>query len=295
MAKVAKVNGYVFVSGVVDEKGKISSVSIVKGLRSDCDKEAIRLFSLFNAWKPAFKSGKAVAQKVNHRILFRNTADISFIDGFELEYLDENYTPIDSKTDYSYLQKTKIDTLTGEPINEIGFYKRNKLIASFNQQTTKSNYVPKYPDEVKDTLLKTNIVRHINQNETVVGDMLTYFENGILVERRFYEDGKASYPLKKYHRNGIIRELSQYIDKEKKKYRNTSWYSNGQIEATIEYETVSVPSTNKNSMSPMSFREKMRIVEQWDEAGKQSVAVGNGNVVFKYYEDIENGSYLISD
>jgi TonB family protein len=293
MARVAKVNGYVFVSGVVDEKGRISSVNIMKGLRADCDKEAIRVFSLFNAWKPALKNGKPVAQKVSYRILFRYTGEIAFVDGFQLEYLNSDYMPVDSKIDYSYLQKTKIDTLTGEPVGDIEFYKRNKLIASFKQTITKTNYTPKYPDEVKDTLLKMDVVRHLDQNETVLGEILTFFENGTLEERRFYDNGKASYPLTNYHRNGVIREYTQYIDVEKKKFRKTSWFLNGQIEAITEYETVAVPSVDKNSMSPMSFREKINIVEQWDNSGNQRVTDGNGDVVFKYYEDIENYELLI--
>ncbi len=295
MAKVAKVNGYVFISGVVDEKGEISSVNIVKGLRADCDKEAIRVFSLFNAWKPALKDGKPVAQKVTHRVQFRYTAEIDFLEGFQLGYLDSNYMLIDSKIDYSCLQKTKIDTLTGEPIGDIEFYERNKLIASFKQTITKSNYIPKYPDELKDTLIKVNVVSHLDQNETVIGEILTFFENGTLQERRFYDNGKASYPLTNYHRNGVIREYTQYIDAEKKKFRKSSWYPNGQIEIITEYETVPVPSVDKNSMSPMSFREKIKIVGQWDALGNQRVINGNGSVVFKDYEDIENYELLIEE
>ena len=91
MAKVAKVNGYVSLSGVVDEQGKISQIELIKGIRPDCDKEAIRVFGLFNAWQAALKGRKGVRQKVFVRVPFKSTENFHFVDGTELGYLNDKF------------------------------------------------------------------------------------------------------------------------------------------------------------------------------------------------------------
>lgn len=62
--------GRVIIDGIVETDGSVSTIKIVKSLRHDCDQEATRVFSLFNAWKPAYKDGKAVRQRVNLPIVF---------------------------------------------------------------------------------------------------------------------------------------------------------------------------------------------------------------------------------
>ena len=52
-AKKNKTEGKVVVRFIVDDAGKISSVSIIKGLSKVCDAEAIRLVKNMPAWIPA--------------------------------------------------------------------------------------------------------------------------------------------------------------------------------------------------------------------------------------------------
>jgi TonB family protein len=67
-----KVSGKVWVSFVVNEKGKVipESVKVVRGIGSGCDEEAVRLIKLMNNWNPALKWGRPVR--------FQNTMSIGF-------------------------------------------------------------------------------------------------------------------------------------------------------------------------------------------------------------------------
>lgn len=68
-----KISGKVWVSLVVNEKGKIipEMVKTVKGIGSGCDEEAVRLVKMMNNWHPATKWGKPVR--------FQTTMPISFV------------------------------------------------------------------------------------------------------------------------------------------------------------------------------------------------------------------------
>ena len=64
------IQGTVFVSFVVNEKGKVQDVRIAKGLSSEHDAEAKRVVQLLE-YKPGESNGKPVAMKMNLPIRFR--------------------------------------------------------------------------------------------------------------------------------------------------------------------------------------------------------------------------------
>ena len=70
-----KVSGKVWVSLVINEKGKIipEMVKTVKGIGSGCDEEAVRLVKMMTNWHPAHKWGKPVR--------FQTTMSINFVLG----------------------------------------------------------------------------------------------------------------------------------------------------------------------------------------------------------------------
>jgi protein TonB len=59
-ARRMNIEGTVFVGFVVERDGSIADVQIVKGIDSDCDKEAVRVVSKMPPWKPGKQSGKPV-------------------------------------------------------------------------------------------------------------------------------------------------------------------------------------------------------------------------------------------
>ena len=60
IAKENGIQGRVFVQFVVNKKGKVEQVKVVRGVDPSLDKEAIRVISNLPAWKPGSQRGKAV-------------------------------------------------------------------------------------------------------------------------------------------------------------------------------------------------------------------------------------------
>ncbi|HEU5290855.1 MAG TPA: energy transducer TonB [Cyclobacteriaceae bacterium] len=65
------IEGSVFVAFVVQETGKITDVSVIKGISPSCDKEAERLIKESKDWKPGKQRGKPVKVKFVWPVKFR--------------------------------------------------------------------------------------------------------------------------------------------------------------------------------------------------------------------------------
>jgi len=65
-----KVSGRVMVQFIVDSKGKIKKVKVLKGIGSGCDEEAVRVVSMFPDWKPGVHNGKPVSVYFTVPIVF---------------------------------------------------------------------------------------------------------------------------------------------------------------------------------------------------------------------------------
>lgn len=70
MAKESGIQGTVYVTFVVNEKGKVADVKVLRGIGGGCDEEAIRVVNLMPAWNPGKQSGKAVRVQFNMPIKF---------------------------------------------------------------------------------------------------------------------------------------------------------------------------------------------------------------------------------
>ena len=66
-----QIEGSVFVQFVVQETGKLTDFTVIKGISASCDKEAIRLCKESIDWKPAKQRGKVVKQRFVMPIKFR--------------------------------------------------------------------------------------------------------------------------------------------------------------------------------------------------------------------------------
>lgn len=60
IARRMGTEGSVFVSFVIDRDGVISDIQVIKGISTECDKEATRVISLMPPWKPGKQNGKPV-------------------------------------------------------------------------------------------------------------------------------------------------------------------------------------------------------------------------------------------
>ena len=70
MAKESGISGTVYVTFVVDEKGKVADVRVLRGIGGGCDEEGVRVVKLMPPWNSGKQSGKAVRVQFNMPIRF---------------------------------------------------------------------------------------------------------------------------------------------------------------------------------------------------------------------------------
>jgi periplasmic protein TonB len=70
MAKESGIQGTVYVTFVINEKGKVADVKVLRGIGGGCDEEAIRVVNIMPSWNAGKQSGKAVRVQFNMPIKF---------------------------------------------------------------------------------------------------------------------------------------------------------------------------------------------------------------------------------
>lgn len=60
MARESGITGTVYIRFIVDKKGKISNVTLLRGIGGGCDEEAIRVVQTMPDWKPGKQNGMPV-------------------------------------------------------------------------------------------------------------------------------------------------------------------------------------------------------------------------------------------
>lgn len=65
------VEGIVYVQFVVDPEGKVTNATVIKGIGSGCDDEALRVVNKMPNWKPGKQAGRAVSVKYTLPIKFK--------------------------------------------------------------------------------------------------------------------------------------------------------------------------------------------------------------------------------
>lgn len=70
MAKENNIQGTVYITFVVDSKGHVTDVKILRGIGGGCDEEAIRVVKLMPPWNPGKQNGKSVRVQFNMPIRF---------------------------------------------------------------------------------------------------------------------------------------------------------------------------------------------------------------------------------
>ena len=71
ISRAEKIEGRVIVKFIVNDDGSISDCTVVRGLDSYCDAEALRVIRSMPPWKPARQNGKAVSVRYTMPVVFR--------------------------------------------------------------------------------------------------------------------------------------------------------------------------------------------------------------------------------
>jgi protein TonB len=67
----AGVEGKVILSFVVDKKGEIKDVNVLKGIGAGCDEEAMRIIKSMPRWNPGKQNGNAILTRINVPVVFK--------------------------------------------------------------------------------------------------------------------------------------------------------------------------------------------------------------------------------
>ena len=70
IAKESGIQGTVYVSFVVDSKGKVTNVKVLRGIGGGCDEEALRVFRMMPSWRPGKQNGQSVRVQFNMPLRF---------------------------------------------------------------------------------------------------------------------------------------------------------------------------------------------------------------------------------
>lgn len=119
-AKMAKVEGKVFVRFVVDKTGEIRDAEIIKGLGFGMDEEAIRVVKAMPAWKPGRQSGRPVSVRFNLPVDFRLNNSTAKIPETKLLWIVDGKAI--SQEEQRHLTPDQIESITVDKSDQSALY-----------------------------------------------------------------------------------------------------------------------------------------------------------------------------
>ncbi|WP_020602061.1 TonB family protein [Spirosoma spitsbergense] len=273
-AEAQGLGGRVIVNGVVEPSGRIAQVNVIKSLRTDLDREAVRVFSLYNAWKPARKDGKAVRQQVTFPVMFPPNKPFLYVNGAKVTYFDADSRPVSDSTQARRKQVSPLDS-AGFPSNDIIVYKGkgNAWKEEYRLPLIRQPNIGRTGDG-----RQTNAIGYQNSRFRWEGLLMVIDNDGNRVQEVYYQNEKPVGDEFHYHINGAVSKKTEHFDE---KVLSTTWYDNGQIRQVM---TSSHP-PDGSAKSPF-VPAPDQITAFWDGTGRQLVKDGNGRAVYQTREKI---------
>ncbi|AUD01251.1 TonB family protein [Spirosoma pollinicola] len=262
-AEAKGVGGRVVVSGIIETDGRISEVKLMNSFRPDCDREALRVFKLFNAWKPASKAGKLVRQQVSIPIAFKPNPPFVYENGARISYFDTNEKQVADSSKARYKQTSPIDSL-GIPAGDMVVYKAK------GNSWKEERRMPliKKPNAVRGASGETGyLIGYANSIIYLDGLLVSVDDKGALQREVYFKDGKRVGTELRYHTNGTVAEKIEEFDE---KYVSTSWYQNGQVR---QIRAIDKP-------KPGMPGAPTHVLSVWDSTGHQTVKEGMGRAYY---------------
>lgn len=259
MANAVNIQNKVTVKVTMDADMKPSKYEVVKSIRPDCDKEALRVVKLINAnnFLQALNGKNSMDIEVpfytNEKLLYEDEAETIFYD----EKGEKCFSIKDAKYGFNY----EVDTITGLPLSNISIWDiKNGKIKSRKAVKVDIDNTIKY---------QTNAFSNFDENlemtkysfPTELGIFSWHiFENNSPVFINIGNQTRSFYPSGRIHE-----EILSYPSKDGTKQLITTWFPNGQAEHQQE---VNYASNN--------LIRKVSKLASWDTLGKQLVYKRNG-------------------
>ncbi|WP_020604555.1 TonB family protein [Spirosoma spitsbergense] len=278
------IGGRAILSAVVEPDGRLSSVTVLKGLHPDLDREAVRAVSLFQAWKPAKKGGQVVRQQTVIPVAFAKNTPFVYQNGAKILYFDADSKLVDS-TQARYKQSTLISA-EGQPAGYIVLYEQK---GKSWKEINRSPLIRKLKSYQNDAGKWVHQVGHQNADLRWEGLLVETDEDGNRFRQAYYKNGKRVDDEFVYYPVGMVARKIESLDSTD---ALTSWYPNGQI------KEIRTGARDKQIGAP----QQDKVIAFWDNTGKQLVADGNGQATFiarrkscndtiQYTNFIEQGSF----
>lgn len=255
------MNARVFIKGVVETDGTMTDLAIARPLDSLCNAEALRVLTLYKAWKPATLKGNPVRQAVVYPINFRTTPIPAYdsVQNAMIEYFDKNYLMVSDEKKFKYRNVIPVDQF-GDVRADILFQEKRggewKTVQAFPFQ--KNEIWVKLAGPIKMDSIKAYQISANMGNWESPSEEITMQPDGKLLSFVAYPgSGKLPSVSKSYYRTGMLKEERISADS---LMQITSWYDNGQLGSVILTD-------NKNRIS---------VKENWDSNGTVLVKEGNG-------------------
>jgi TonB family protein len=260
------LNGRVFIKGVVEPDGSMSQIEVTKGIDTLCNREAVRVMTLFKAWKPGTVKGEKVRQYVHYPMTFRTKAKTSYDSTRSalVDYFDQKYNPVSDPKKYEYRSILPVDDngyIRADVVYEQMKGGRWKEIGKANFEKKeiwhKTGYVGSVADSVKAYWISAQDRNLASHSSEAIFQM-----NGTLLSYTEYELNNKASLSKDYDLNGMVRVLRLFSDSLRSEL---TWFENGQIKSVIE-----TPSSKQNEYVEPVY------INAWDRDGTQRIKDGDG-------------------
>ncbi|MBE9465776.1 energy transducer TonB [Dyadobacter subterraneus] len=255
------MNARVFVKGVIETDGSMSGFEILRSLNKESDAEAIRLLTLYKAWKPGLVKEKPVRQAVVFPVIFRTNPmpEYDSTQNALIEYFDKN------NVETTNPEKFKFRNVI--PVDERGFVSGDILFQELRLGNWKTNLsLPfekkeiwaKVSGQTKTDSVKAYSISAKSGNFADAFEEVIIQPDGKLLSHAHYPGGGRPPSSGKYYFvSGVLKEEQIAGDSIVKMI---NWYENGQLQSVVE----------------LSNKKSTLIKNVWEKDGSQIVKDGNG-------------------
>jgi TonB family protein len=252
------------ISAVIEANGQLTNVKAIPSNSPEADREAVRVFSLFNAWQPALKGGERVRQAVNYPVIFKANEPFIYTGGMRIDYFDSSNKPVSEESEKArYRQVTPIDS-TGLPTGDIVVFDKK---AGW-QETVRVPFVQKIETQ-GPWGEAVQLVGHQTSDKAWFGKQYTVSMNNKWVSQTMFQNGRSTGQRILYHPNGAVNHQSDEADKETLSL--TTWYPNGQLKQ--------IWTASKGGFLDAS--NPKTVATYWTADGKQLVKDGHGQAKYE--------------
>ena len=261
------LNTRMYVKGTVEPDGSMSQLEISKGIDSLFDKEAIRVLSLYKAWKPATLKGVKVRQSMVYPIVFRVPAKTNF-DSTRfafIDYFDDQFKPVTNVGPYEYRSVLPVDK-NGYVNQDVVFEqlknKKWKSVVTIPFQKKEIWYKSGSLENGVDSVRAYQISARDENNASFASEATFQMNNKLLAITEYNSQGKASLN-QEYDLNGMLRKTNTISENSEMEVR---WYPNGQMQSVIE----------RNQAIKAGDISETRYIGMWEYDGTQRLKNGEG-------------------